>query len=127
MRVIIYDAEDDREIKIILPTGLVMNPLTAAIAAKMAARKTSGKSPNRVKEAAGKLAETVRSGDDEEVTEAAKDVVVESLSETAVSLNLDAGMIAEAFRTLKKFKKRHPELPLVDVYCSDGDRVLIML
>jgi len=127
MRVTIFHAEDDREIKIILPTDLIMNPLTAAVAAKIANKKSGGKSANRVKEAAGKLAETAQSGNDEEISEAAKDVVVESLSETAAALNIDSGMIAEAFRTLKKFKKKHPELPLVDVYSADGDRVLIML
>ena len=36
MRVTIFHAEDDREIKIILPTDLIMNPLTAAVAVSSA-------------------------------------------------------------------------------------------
>ena len=127
MRVIIYDAEENKELKILLPTDLIMNPLTAAIAAKAVNKKNRVRSNSTVKGAAEHLIKAANSGTEEEITDAAKEVVVESLSETAVSMNIDSSMLNEAFRTLKKFKKKHPELPIVDVYSSDGDRVTIMI
>jgi len=126
MRVIIFDADEDKEIKIVVPTDLIMNPLTAAIAAK-AVKGNLGVKSDSVKYAADKLADSTKNGDEDEINEAAMEVAVESISEAAVALNIDAGTIREMFRALKKFKKNHPDLPLVEVYSSDGDRVIIML
>ncbi len=122
-----HNGDSDREIKIILPTDLILNPLAAAIAAKALNKKSNGKAKNRIDETATNLAKRLENGDEEEITAAAKDVVIESLAETAVAMNLDAATLNEAFRTLKQFKKKHPHLPLVDVISSDGDKILIQL
>lgn len=127
MLVYIKDAEDDREIKIILPTDLILNPLTAAITAKTVNKKIGKWSENRVKETAEALVKASDAGSEEEITAAAKEVVVESLSETAVAMNLDIKTINEAFRTLKKYKRSHPDDPLVEVLGADGDIVRILL
>lgn len=127
MLVYIHEAGEERDIKIVLPTDLILNPLTAAITAKTVNKKMGGKSANRIKETAEALVEVTNEGSEEEITAAAKDVVVESLSETAVAMNLDVKTINEAFRTLKKFKKAHPDEPLVEVLSDDGDVVRVML
>lgn len=127
MLVSIYDAGDDHEIKIVLPTDLILNPLTAAITAKTVSKKINGKSCSHVRETAEELVKAAGQGSEEEITAAAKDIVVESLSETAAAMNIDAKTVSEAFRVLKKFKKAHPGLPLVDIHDADGSRVTIML
>lgn len=127
MLVYIREAEENREIKIILPTDLILNPLTAAITAKTVNKKLNGNSHNRIKETAEALVEATNAGNEEEITAAAKDVVVESLSETAVAMNIDTKTVNEAFLTLKKFKKSHPDEPLVEVLSDDGDIVRIAL
>ncbi len=108
----LYSGDSNQKMKIILPTDLILNPLTAAIAAKALNKKSNEKAENRINETAKKLGQVAENGDEEE---------------TAVAMNLDTATLNEAFHTLKQFKKKHPDLPLVDVISSDGDKILIQL
>lgn len=112
MLICIHDAEDNRDYSIPIPTDILLNPVTAAIAAHAAVKKA---------------AKTGDSDTDKMVSEA----LDEAFTEVSENLNLDAkamrAMLNEAFRILKNFKKAHPDMPLVDIYDADGDRVTITL
>ncbi len=43
------------------------------------------------------------------------------------NVNISAGDINKLFFELKRFKKKHPDLPLVEVESKDGTRVCIKL
>lgn len=112
MHICIHDAGDNKDLNIPIPTDFLLNPVTAAIAAHAAVKKAAKTGDN----------------DTDKMVSAALD---EALSEVSGELNLDTkamrAMLNEMFRILKKYKKDHPDLPLVDVIDSSGDRVTIIL
>lgn len=85
MRIYVREQEG-KKINIAIPTGMVLNRLTAGVVKKCIARYD--KSDN---------------------------------------VNINSSDINILFKEIKKFKRKHPKMPLVEVESKNGDRVHIKL
>lgn len=107
MKIIVQES-DGKPIKIVLPTGMIFNPLTAVIASSLV-NKTL----------AGKLS-------DEDIAEAEK--LAENAEEHPVeNCGIRTADLIRFCHEVNRMKRLHGALPLVEVEDEDGDCVKIIL
>lgn len=106
MKIEIYES-GERKIRLIFPTAVIFNRLTAKVAAKMIQKTLAGRSDELA----------------EEITDLEK--IAESLPEQVPHIDADA--LAKLCTEIRRFKRTHPGFVLVDVQDEDGDGVVITL
>lgn len=107
MKILIHESGEEHEIKIIIPTGLLFNPVTALIAC-----------PIINKTLAGKLSK-------EDIDEAVE--LAENAAETHESMKLSRRDVIRFCNEINRMKRLHKGMPLVDVEDDGGDGVKIYL
>ena len=107
MKIIVQES-DGKPIKIVLPTGMIFNPVTAMIASSLINKTLSGKLSDK------DIAEA------EELAESAEKHPVENCGIRTADL-------IRFCHEVNRMKRLHGALPLVDVEDEDGDCVKIIL
>ncbi len=111
MKIIVHESDEDaRDIKIVIPTGMIFNPVTALIAAPLINKTLAGKLSEKDIDKAVELAEGME--ENEEFTPAVK------LS------RLD---MIRFCNEVNRMKRIHRDMPLVEVQDESGDGVTIWL
>ena len=107
MKIIVQES-DGKPIRIVLPTGMIFNPLTAVIASSLV-NKTL----------AGKLS-------DEDIAEA-KQLAEKAEEHPVENCGIRTADLIRFCHEVNRMKRLHGALPLVEVEDEDGDCVKIIL
>lgn len=106
MKIIVQES-GEKPIKIVLPTGMIFNPVTAMIVSPLINKTLAGKLSEKDIDAAEELAENV-SGDAETFKISTRDMI-------------------RFCNEINRMKRLHKDMPLVDVEDDGGDGVKIYL
>lgn len=118
MKIIVQES-GEKPIKIVLPTGLIFNPVTAMIAGSLMNKTLSGKLSKEDIDDAAELAESA-------VHENSGDVPAEN-DHPAEMFHISTRDMIRFCNEINRMKRIHGNLPLVDVMDDGGDGVKIYL
>lgn len=112
MKIVVHDGgEDSRDIKIVLPTGMIFNPVTAMIVAPLINKTLDGKRSKQDVDKAVEMAEELADDPDDFPTNA----------------KIRRRDIIRFCNEINRMKRIHKEMPLVEVLEDDGGSVTIWL
>ncbi|MGN1345220.1 MAG: hypothetical protein ACI4V1_00420 [Eubacteriales bacterium] len=111
MKVVIHDSDENRNIRIVLPTGLLFNPVTAMLAQPFLSKALSANPPQKDTGSVSEQPDTEESA--KEPSEAAPQISRHDLIRFCNEIN--------------RMKRLHKNMPLVDVEEDGGGMVKIYL
>lgn len=106
MKIIVQES-GEKPIRIVLPTGMLFNPVTAMIVSPLINKALAGKLSEKDIEAAEELAENV--------------------PENGETVRISTRDMIRFCNEVNRMKRLHKDMPLVDVEDDDGDGVKIYL
>ncbi len=118
MKILVQES-GGKPIKIVIPTGLIFNPVTAMIAGPLMNKTLAGKLSAEDIDDAAELAELA-------VRENGGDVPAEN-DHPAEMFHISTRDMIRFCNEINRMKRLHKGIPLVDVQDDDGDSVKIYL
>ncbi len=112
MKIIVHESDEGHDIKIVIPTGLLFNPVTAMIATPLINKTLDGKLSKK---------------DVDEAVEMAEELKEDGTEDFAPIGKLSRRDMIRFCNEIHRMKRMHKDMPLVEVEDAGGDGVTIWL